>query len=144
MGLGKAGAIAGRPAHDHRTTRPSSGRIHPLFACDDCSFVEDCGRARSAWRSLFSAPAGRLAAVSLPTNRSGQAREKVHGNRGTNFIGDTSWLHSQALRRRPHVDFPESRPAETIGEGKKGSRIYFSPPKEPNASPRISSHPSRG
>ena len=41
-GPGQAGAIAGRPAHDHWRTRPSSGRIHPLFACDDCSFVEDC------------------------------------------------------------------------------------------------------
>ena len=27
-------------------TRPSSGRIHPLFACDDCSFVEDCRSER--------------------------------------------------------------------------------------------------
>ena len=40
MGLGKLGRLrVGQPTN-HWRTPPSSGRIHPLFACDDCSFVE--------------------------------------------------------------------------------------------------------
>jgi hypothetical protein len=35
---------------------------------------------------------------------------------------------SRPNKRLKHVDFPESRPARPIGQGKKGSRIYFSPP----------------
>ena len=41
----QAGAIAGRPAHDHWRTPPSSGRIHPLFACDDCAWSKTAGRS---------------------------------------------------------------------------------------------------
>src|SRR5947208_16867917 len=39
MGPGQEGAIAGRPAHDHRMNSPSSGThtAHYLFACDDCN-----------------------------------------------------------------------------------------------------------
>jgi len=36
----QVGAIAGRPAHDHWRNSAHSERIHPLFARDDCSFVE--------------------------------------------------------------------------------------------------------
>src|SRR3954451_18394993 len=39
-GPGQAGAIAGRPAHDHWTTRPSSGRMEPTIRRDDRTLVE--------------------------------------------------------------------------------------------------------
>ena len=41
MGLGKPGRLGVDQPTITCRTRPSSGRIHPLFACD-CSFVEDC------------------------------------------------------------------------------------------------------
>ena len=42
MGLGKPGRLGVDQPTITCRTRPSSGRIHPLFACDDYSFVEDC------------------------------------------------------------------------------------------------------
>ena len=50
----QVGAIAGRPAHDHWTTRPSSGSIEPTIACDDCTFVERLqGRSACDAAGLF-------------------------------------------------------------------------------------------
>jgi hypothetical protein len=39
-GPGQEGAIAGRPAHDHWMNSPSPHAYTPLFACDDCTFVD--------------------------------------------------------------------------------------------------------
>ena len=42
MGLGKPGRLQVDQPTITGELSPVSGRIHPLFACDDCSFVEDC------------------------------------------------------------------------------------------------------
>src|SRR6266496_4537112 len=47
-GPGQVGAIAGRPAHDHWMNSPSSGRIQPLFACDELHLCRSIHRTQTA------------------------------------------------------------------------------------------------
>jgi hypothetical protein len=94
----QVGAIAGRPAHDHWTTRPSSGSIEPTIACDDCTFVERLQAGALVMRRgfFFDGPTGGR--VSRP-ERSDWQRKPVRSMR---FIPCRTVPGSSAALLSPH------------------------------------------
>ena len=108
MGLGKKGAIAGRPAQDHWMNSPTFGRYSPLFAYDDCTFVAQFIGTQTAGLSVIRSNEKKRSPRSSPArpkSQIGRSRERLAS------ITKPSGVREP--RGRTWGAFPTSRPGPT-------------------------------